>query len=102
MSTTLTATLFWLAAAGVVYPWIVYPLLLTKRHLRREIPYHGLVDFAGDRMMPDELLPLELHSIQELNSQVGEFFDRALYHLARGYEAEAASARSHAPSRLSA
>jgi hypothetical protein len=39
---------------------------------------------------PDELLPLELHSIQELNYQVGEFFDRALYHLARGYEAEAA------------
>lgn len=81
---------------------IVYALLLTKRHLRRYIRDHGLVDFAGDRMMPDELLPLELHSIQELNYQVGEFFDRALYHLARGYEAEAASARLHAPSRLSA
>ena len=54
-------------------------------------------------MMPDELLPLELHSIQELNYQVGEFFDRALYHLTRGYEAEAAIARGlHAPSRLSA
>jgi hypothetical protein len=61
----------------------------------------GLVDFAGDRMMPDELLPLELHSIQELNYQVGEFFDRALYHLARGYEVEAATgSRSHTPSRL--
>jgi hypothetical protein len=81
---------------------IVYALLLTKRHLRRYIRDHGLVDFAGDRMMPDELLPLELHSIQELNYQVGEFFDRALYHLARGYEAEAAIARLHAPSRLSA
>jgi hypothetical protein len=69
---------------------IVYALLLTKQHLRRYIRDHGLVDFAGDRMMPDELLPLELHSIQELNYQVGEFFDRALYHLARGYEAEAA------------
>ena len=81
---------------------IVYALLLTKRHLRRYIRDHGLVDFAGDRMMPDELLPLELHSIQELNYQVGEFFDRALYHLARGYEAEASSTRLHAPSRLSA
>ena len=82
---------------------IVYALLLTKRHLRRYIRDHGLVDFAGDRMLPDELLPLELHSIQELNYQVGEFFDRALYYLARGYEAEAASGgRSHAPSRRTA
>ena len=82
---------------------IVYALLLTKRHLRRYIRDHGLVDFAGDRMMPDELLPLELHSIQELNYQVGEFFDRALYHLARGYEAEAETdSRLHTASRLSA
>jgi hypothetical protein len=88
---------------GVAVSEIVYGLLLTKRHLRRYIRDHGLVDFAGDRMMPDELLPLELHSIQELNYQVGEFFDRALYHLARGYEAEAAAnSQPHAPSRLSA
>jgi hypothetical protein len=87
---------------GVQVSEIVYALLLTKRHLRRYIRDHGLVDFAGDRMMPDELLPLELHSIQELNYQVGEFFDRALYHLARGYEAEAATARVPAPSRRSA
>ncbi len=53
-------------------------------------------------MMPDELLPLELHSIQELNYQVGVFFDRALYHLARGHELEAAMHRSETPSRLSA
>jgi hypothetical protein len=82
---------------------IVYALLLTKQHLRRYIREHGLVDFAGDRVMPDELLPLELHSIQELNYQVGEFFDRALYHLARGYEAEAAMHdATERPSRLSA
>lgn len=82
---------------------IVYALLLTKRHLRRYIREHGLVDFAGDRMMPDELLPLELHSIQELNYLVGDFFDRALYYLARGYEAEAASGdRLHAPSKRTA
>ena len=88
---------------GVPVSEIVYVLLLTKQHLRRYIRDHGLMDFAGDRAMPDELLPLELHSIQELNYQVGDFFDRALYHLARGYEAEAAThGRADAPSRLSA
>ena len=71
---------------------VVYALLLTKRHLRRYIRDYAVVDFAGDRVVPDELLPIELHSIQELNYQVGEFFDRALYHLARGYELEAAVA----------
>ena len=76
---------------GVRVSELVYALLLTKQHLRRYIRDHGLVDFAGDRVVPDELLPLELHSIQELNYQVGEFFDRALYYLARGYEAEAAA-----------
>jgi hypothetical protein len=72
----------------------VYALLLTKQHLRRYIRDHGLVDFAGDRIVPEELLPLELHSIQELNYQVGEFFDRALYYLTRGYESEAARSAS--------
>ena len=43
------------------------------------------------RLALEELLGLELHSIQELNYQVGEFFDRALYYLASGYEAEARS-----------
>jgi hypothetical protein len=71
---------------------VIYALLVTKKHLRSYIRQYGLVDFAGDRVVPDELLPIELHSIQELNYQVGEFFDRALYHLARGYELEAAVA----------
>jgi len=87
---------------GLPVSELVYALLLTKQHLRRYIRDHGLVDFAGDRVMPDELLPLELHSIQELNYQVGDFFDRALYHLARGYEAEAAGQGTGQPSRLSA
>ena len=75
---------------GVPLSELVYAIILTKQHLRRHIREHGLVDFAGDRVAPVELLPLELHSIQELNYQVGEFFDRALFHLTRGYEAEAA------------
>jgi len=74
---------------GVPVSELVYALLLTKKHLRRYIREYGLVDFAGDRVVPEELLPIELQSIQELNYQVGEFFDRALYHLARGYELEA-------------
>ena len=40
-------------------------------------------------MTPDELVPVELYSIQELNYLVGDFFDRALYHLVRGYESAA-------------
>ena len=78
---------------GVPLSELVYAIILTKKHLRRSIREHGLVDFSGDRVTPDELLPLELHSIQELNYQVGEFFDRALFYLARGYEAEAGSSR---------
>jgi hypothetical protein len=35
------------------------------------------------------VLPMHLHSLQELNTRVGQFFDEAIYHLARGYEAEA-------------
>jgi RsbT co-antagonist protein rsbRD N-terminal domain len=78
---------------GVPASELLFAIILTKRHLRRYIREHGLVDFAGDRITPNELLPLELHSIQELNYQVGEFFDRALYYLLRGYESEAAIAR---------
>jgi len=76
---------------GVPVSELVYALLLVKQHLRRYIRDHGLLDFEGDRVVPEEMLPLELHSIQELNYQVGEFFDHALYYLARGYEMEAAS-----------
>jgi len=76
---------------GVRVSELVYALLISKHHLRRYIREHGLVDFVGDRIASQELLPVELHSIQELNYQVGEFFDRALYHLVRGYESEAAA-----------
>ena len=75
---------------GVRVSELVYALVITKHHLRRYIREHGSVDFPGDRIAAQELLPLALHSVQELNYQVGEFFDRALYHLARGYESEAA------------
>jgi hypothetical protein len=75
---------------GVRISEIVYALLVSKQHLRRYVRDHGLVEFAGDRIVPEEFLPVELQSIQELNYQIGEFFDRALYYLALGYEMEAA------------
>jgi hypothetical protein len=78
---------------GVPLSELIYAVILTKKHLRRYIRDHGLVDFAGDRITPDELVGATLHSIQELNYQVGEFFDRALYYLATGYESEASSHR---------
>lgn len=71
---------------GIPLCEIVYCVILTKKHLRRFIREHGLVAFSGDRVTPGELVPVELYSIQELNYEVGDFFDQALYHLARGYE----------------
>jgi hypothetical protein len=35
-----------------------------------------------------------MYGIQELNYLVGDFFDKALYHLARGYEMEAQAAQA--------
>jgi hypothetical protein len=32
---------------------------------------------------------MHLHGLQDLNARVGEFFDEALYQLARGYEQQA-------------
>ena len=75
---------------GVPVSELVYVLPITVAHLRRYIREHGLVDFVGDRIVPQEFLPLELHSIQDLNYQCRRVLrHRALYHLARGYEAEA-------------
>ena len=68
---------------GIPLSEIVYCLILAKAHLRRFIREHGLVSFSGDRVTPDELVPVQLHGIQELNYMIGEFFDRALYHLNR-------------------
>lgn len=79
---------------GIPLSEIVYSLILAKAHLRRFIREYGLVGFSGDRVTPDELVPVELYGIQELNYMVGEFFDRALYHLTRGYEAGTKASRT--------
>jgi hypothetical protein len=75
---------------GIPLSEIVYAVILLKHHLRRYIKDHGLIEASFPRVEADYILPMHLHSLQDLNEQVGTFFDEALYHLARGYEAEAA------------
>ena len=68
---------------------IIFAVVILKQHLRRYIRENGLVDAAFPRVERDYVLPMHLHSLQELNFTVGTFFDEALYNLARGYEAAA-------------
>ena len=77
---------------GVPLSEIVYAVILLKHHLRRYIADNGLVDAAFPRVESDYVLPMHLHSLQELNTRVGQFFDEALYQLARGYETAAVRA----------
>jgi hypothetical protein len=74
---------------GIPFSEIVYVLILAKKHLRKFMRHHELVDFSEDCVTPDQLVPVELYAIQDLNYLVGDFFDKALYHLVCGYEAPA-------------
>jgi hypothetical protein len=73
---------------GIRLSEIIYAIIVLKRHLRQYIADNGLVDASFPRSEGDYVLPLHMQSLQELNVQVGSFFDEALYHLTRGYEAE--------------
>src|SRR4249920_1786757 len=73
---------------GIPLSEIVYAIIILKQHLRRYIRDNGVVDATFPRIDGDYVLPMHLHSLQDLNVRVGEFFDEALYYLARGYEAE--------------
>src|SRR4051812_30922416 len=77
---------------GIPLSEIVYTIIVLKHHLRRYIGDHGLIDASFPVVENDYVLPMHLHSLQDLNVRVGEFFDEALYHLARGYEAGATAA----------
>jgi len=57
---------------------VVEALVLVKGHLWDYILASGLVETAVD-----------LYQEEELNLMVGHFFDKALYHLVKGYEDEA-------------
>ena len=75
---------------GIPLSQIIYAVLVLKQHLRRYIRDHGLIEASFPRVERDYVLPMHLNSLQELNAQVGLFFDEALYQLSRGYEDEAA------------
>ena len=70
---------------GVPLSELVYAVILCKKHLRNYIRLNGLIEPSGVGQHPD-LLPVHMYGIQELNYMVGDFFDRALYYAARGYE----------------
>jgi hypothetical protein len=74
---------------GIPLSEIVYAVLVLKNTLRRYIRDNGLVEEAVPRVFGDYVLPIHLHGLMDLNTQVSEFFDEAIYHLACGYEAEA-------------
>jgi len=81
---------------GVLISELVYAIILIKQHLRRFIRNRGAEDFSGDPRAAD-LIGVQLHEVQELNYRIGEFFDRALYYLVRGYEAEALASENVSP-----
>ena len=78
---------------GIPLSELIYAVIILKQHLRRYISDNGLVDASFPRVERDYVLPLHLHGLQELNARVGQFFDEALYYLARGYEERARRAR---------
>jgi hypothetical protein len=71
---------------GIPISQIVFAIIILKQHLRRYIREHGLVEASFPRVDGDYVLPMHLHSLQELNAQVGRFFDEALLPT-QGYEA---------------
>ena len=71
---------------GMALSEMVYAIIVLKQHLRRYISDNGLVDAAFPRVEAEYVLPMHLHSLQDLNVRVGQFFDEALYDLACGYE----------------
>ena len=77
---------------GIPLSEIVYAVLLLKGTLRRYIRDNGLVEESVSRVYGDGVLPVHLHGLLELNSQVNEFFDEAIYHLCSAYETAAKQA----------
>jgi hypothetical protein len=78
---------------GIPLSELIYAVIVLKQHLRRYIRDNGLVETAFPRVEGDYVLPLHLHSLQEFNARIGQFFDEALYDLACGYEEQARRTR---------
>ena len=73
-------------AEGVPLSEAMYALVLIKDHLRGYIRAVGLVDST-----------VELYLEEELHLQIGNFFDNAVYHMVKGYEAAATSHAGREP-----
>ncbi len=84
---------------GIPLKELIFAIIVIKQHLRRYISDNGLVEASFPRVEADYVLPMHLHSLQELNTQVGRFFDEALYWLAIGYEERARTGVSQDPAR---
>ena len=65
------------AEQGVAYSHFLWAITATREHLRAFIQREGLCDTA-----------VALHGELELLHLLGQFFDRALYYAAVGYERE--------------
>jgi hypothetical protein len=61
---------------GIPLSELISAIILIKQHLHRYISDNGLVDAAFPRFDSDYVLPMHLHSLQELNLQVGRFSTR--------------------------
>ena len=60
---------------GIPLSEVIFALLLTKEHLLTYVRTSGLADTA-----------LDLYQELELVQMVSQFFDKAIYHAARGFE----------------
>ncbi|HZO31049.1 MAG TPA: hypothetical protein VFH48_34205 [Chloroflexota bacterium] len=60
---------------GIPLSEVIFALLLTKSHLLEYVKTSGLSDTA-----------LDLYQELELIQMVSQFFDKAIYHAARGFE----------------
>ena len=60
---------------GIALSEVIFALLLTKSHLLEYVKTSGLSDTA-----------LDLYQELELIQMVSQFFDKAIYHAARGFE----------------
>jgi len=65
------------AQQGVAYSHFIWAITATKEHMRAFVQREGLSESAMD-----------LHGELELLHLLGQFFDRALYYAALGYERE--------------
>jgi hypothetical protein len=63
-------------AEGIPLEEVVYALILTKQYLREYVLRNGLVASVVD-----------LYQEEDLNLRLEQFFDRALYQLVKGYQA---------------